>query len=116
MKAPLPLPIARPAPVTLDVPATGRQFAALRLALGISSNRVATELGVFATSLARRETSAKPLDVDLRMVWLAAIRRATAARMRDLQRLGLSPADLPTNGLATLLAVYSADGVGDDAA
>ncbi len=116
MKAPLPIPLARPAPVTLDTPTTGRQFAALRISLGLSGNAVANALGVFATTLARLEASSQPLPAIRRDAWLTAIRRGTARRMRDLQRLGLSPADLPTNGLGELLAIYRYDGQGDDAA
>lgn len=90
------------------MPISGRGFAGIRLALGVSQNSLAKELGVFAATLARWEASDEPLADEWRAKWQAALKACAARRMRDLARLGLRTSDLPTQGLGRLLALYTA--------
>ncbi len=86
---------------------TGRQLAALRLALGVTQNALAARMGTYPSTLTRWEASAETLAPETVARWQNALRICALARRRELARIGLKLADLPTQSLATLLARYA---------
>lgn len=101
-------PPAPSMPPLAPMPTSGREAAALRLALGVSQNAVARELGMATATYARWEASSAPLPQERREQWQGALKACAAHRMRDLARLGLRTTDLPSLPLARLLRLLTA--------
>ncbi len=83
---------------------TGREFAVLRFALGLSLRRVATEFGCAPDFLSRRERDVGELELRERKRWLAILRRCAGERASELARHGFEVADLQHSELGRLLA------------
>lgn len=92
-----------------ETPTTGRQFAAQRLALGLSATSVANAMGVWVTSLLRWEvsTDASHLTAPICARWQAALAACAINKQKEIARAGLAVGDLPHLTLAQLLTLYA---------
>lgn len=77
-----------------SVAETGRTYALMRLAAGVSLRAVAAALGVAPETLRHWEIGRAPLPADRAAAWSQAIAHVLAARERELARAGFTRRDL----------------------
>lgn len=79
----------------MDRPASGRDFARLRLALGLSLSQVARLMGTTHHSIQRWEQNCGPVDPERATRWHAALATLAAQRSVTLAEQGPRLQDLP---------------------